>query len=77
MISQKFEPPTCRGCGKLLSAVYENEYWTYEFDEKTGTCKSNLVDVEIRCLDCHMCLRDQIPEGACNYQAEISNRIMN
>jgi len=74
MKSQKFEPPKCRGCRKPLSAVYENEYWTYTFDEKTGAYKGNLADIEIRCPDCNMCLRDQFPEGACNYRAKIFNQ---
>jgi hypothetical protein len=74
LASPKFEPPKCLGCGKLLLAVYENEYWTYEFDEKTGTYKGNLVDIEIRCPDCSMCLRGQFQEGACNYQTEMPNK---
>jgi len=69
VVSQKVEPPRCRGCGKVLWAVYENECWTYVFDEKTGTYKGDLVDIDILCPDCHMDLRDQFPEGACNYQS--------
>jgi hypothetical protein len=38
--SQKFEPPICQGCGKPLFAVYENEYWTYSFDEKRELIKA-------------------------------------
>jgi len=68
MKSQKFEPPKCRGCARPLIAIYENEYWTYTFDEKTGTYRGNLADIEILCPDCHMRLRDEFPEGACNYQ---------
>jgi len=74
MVPQKFEPPKCRGCGKPLEAVYENECWTYIFDEETGTYKGDLVDIDILCPDCHMCLRNQLPEGACNYQAEASKQ---
>jgi hypothetical protein len=72
MKSQKFEPPICPVCGKPLEAVYENEYWTYSFDEKTGTYKGDIVDIEIRCPDCHASARDQFPEGACNYKTSIS-----
>jgi len=72
MKSRKFEPPECRGCGKPLFAVYENEYWTYIFDEKTGTYNGDLADIEIRCPDCHMKLWDQFPEGTCNYKGETS-----
>jgi len=71
MNSQKFEPLKCHGCRKPLFAVYENEYWTYSFDEKTGAYKGNLVDIEILCPDCNMRLRDQFPEGACNYRVKI------
>jgi len=74
LASQKFELPKCSGCGKHLLAVYENEYWTYNFDERTGTYKGNLADSEILCPDCHARLRDEFKEGACNYQAEISNK---
>jgi len=61
-------------CGKPLEAVYENEYWTYSFDETTGTYKSNIIDIEIRCPDCNASVRDQFPEGACNYRAEILSK---
>jgi len=59
MTSSKFEPPKCGGCGKPLFAVYENEYWTYSFDKKTGSYRGNLADIEIRCPDCHAKLWDQ------------------
>jgi len=49
MKSQKFEPPKCLGCGKTLDAVYENECWTYTFDEKTGVYSGDLVDIDILC----------------------------
>jgi hypothetical protein len=74
MKSRRFEPPTCHVCGKLLEAVYENEYWTYSFDETTGTYKGDIVDIEIRCPDCNASVRDQFTKGACNYHAEIPNR---
>jgi len=70
MESRKFEPPKCLGCGKLLDVVYENECWTYIFDEKTGVYSGDLVDIDILCPYCNVCLRDQFPEGTCNYQAE-------
>jgi len=69
VMSQKFEPLICHGCGKPLFAVYENECWTYIFDEKTGTYKGDLVDIDILCPDCHMCLREHFSEGACNFQS--------
>jgi len=70
MPSQKFKPPNCPGCGKPLFAVWENEYWTYSFDEKTGNYSGDLVDMEIRCPDCQIRItREPFPEGACNYQA--------
>jgi len=72
---QKFEPPKCQGCEKPLEVVYENEYWTYIFDETTGTYnKRDLSDIEIRCPDCHMNLNRQLQEGACNYQTEKSKQ---
>jgi hypothetical protein len=27
--------PKCQLCGESAEVVYENEYWTYTFDEKT------------------------------------------
>jgi len=65
---KKFKPPKCSSCGKPLWAVYEHEYWTYSFDERTGIYKENLDAVEIRCTDCNAKLYDVFPEGACNYQ---------
>jgi uncharacterized protein with PIN domain len=59
--------PRCLLCGKSLETVYENEYWTYTFDQKTGTYKGDLVDAEIRCPQCNASVRDRFPKGACNY----------
>jgi DNA-directed RNA polymerase subunit N (RpoN/RPB10) len=75
LASPEFEPPKCLGCGKPLSVVYENEYWTYEFNEKMGTYEGNLADIEIRCPDCHATIGRQFPEGACNYQTLISTNM--
>lgn len=71
MKCQKFEPPKCPGCRRPLLDVYENEYWTYWFDEETGTYKGGLVDLDMLCPDCHMPLRDQFPEGVCNFQSKM------
>ncbi len=60
--------PNCPNCNKPLEDVYENEYWTYTFDEKTGTYKGNLTDIEIRCPNCQTKLSDTFPKGTCNYQ---------
>jgi len=68
MNSQKFETPRCPQCGKPLEVVYENECWTYAFDDGTGAYRGEIVDIEIRCPDCNASLRDEFPEGACNYQ---------
>jgi hypothetical protein len=74
MTIRKFKPPKCPGCKKPLFAVYENEYWTYDFNEDTGTYKAYLADMEIRCPDCHYHItREPFPEGACNYQAKVSD----
>jgi hypothetical protein len=59
--------PKCSVCGKFAELVYENEYWTYTFDEKTGKYTAELVDVEIRCPYCNASLREEFPEGVCNY----------
>jgi len=32
---QKFNPPKCSACGKPLDMVYEHEYWSYGFNERT------------------------------------------
>ncbi len=69
MKRQKFNPPKCSACEKPLWVVYEHEYWSYGFDERTGTYKGNLDVVEIRCPDCNAKLYDVFPEGACNYRA--------
>lgn len=66
-MAKKF--PKCSVCGKLAELVYENEYWTYTFDEKTGKYTAELVDVEIRCPYCNASLREEFPEGVCNYDA--------
>jgi hypothetical protein len=63
MKSRKNEPPRFHACDKPLQAVYENEYWTYDLDEKTAAYKGNLVDVEIHCPNCNASLRDKFPEG--------------
>jgi uncharacterized protein with PIN domain len=70
----QIDPPRCPGCGKLLHVVYENEYWTYTFDEKSRTYRGNLADIEIRCPECNASLRDEFPEGACNYQAKTTTK---
>jgi predicted Zn-ribbon and HTH transcriptional regulator len=63
------KPPKCPVCGKILDVVYENEYWTYTFDEKTGGYKGNLVDIEIRCPYCKASARNEFPEGVCSYSS--------
>lgn len=68
-----FEPPKCQICKNALWDVYENEYWTYFFDEKTGTYHGELVDIDILCPDCNTRLWDVFPEGACNYRARKRN----
>lgn len=60
--------PTCPVCEKALDAICENEYWTYSFDEKTGTYEKDLVDIEIRCPNCNFSVRSRFPEGVCNYR---------
>jgi hypothetical protein len=59
--------PKCHMCGESAEVVYENEYWTYTFDEKTGKYTAELVDIEIRCPNCNASLREQFPQGVCNY----------
>jgi len=59
--------PRCHECGRILEDVYENEYWTYFFAEKTGKYERELVDIEIRCPNCGAKLRDEFPEGVCNF----------
>jgi hypothetical protein len=60
-------PPKCHECGETLEVVYENEYWTYYLDEKTGKYTRNLVDLEIRYPNCNAKLRDEFPDGICKY----------
>lgn len=57
----------CGHCGKPAEVVYENEYWTYWFDEKQGKYEGELVDVEIRCPYCGVKLSKEFPEGVCNF----------
>jgi hypothetical protein len=65
------KPPKCHVCGKILDVVYENEYWTYTFDESTRGYKGNWVDIEIRCPYCNAKLYDVFPDGVCNYVSKI------
>jgi transcription initiation factor IIE alpha subunit len=66
--------PSCPRCGKTLELVYENEYWTYTFDEETGTYFDEIVDIEIHCPDCNASLRQEFPEGVCNFDANYSTK---
>jgi DNA-directed RNA polymerase subunit RPC12/RpoP len=59
--------PRCHRCGKPAEAVYQNEYWTYSYNEDTGKYDSSLVDMEIRCPFCNAKLWDEFPDGVCNY----------
>lgn len=61
--------PKCHECGEIVEVVYENEYWTYAFDQKTGKYKGELVDVEIRCPSCNANLREEFPDGVCNFSS--------
>ncbi|MFQ6052198.1 MAG: hypothetical protein ACE5K4_10975 [Candidatus Hydrothermarchaeota archaeon] len=61
-----FKCPKCPNCKKELKRVWETEYSTYEFDEKTGTYKENSFgDMEMRCPNCENKL-DIFPDGVCN-----------
>ena len=60
------ELPKCHECGEIAKVVYENEYWTYSFNEKTGKYTGELVDVEVRCPNCNAKLKKEFPEGVCN-----------
>jgi len=74
MASWKFKPPKCPGCKRSLFAVWENEYLTYSFDRKTGRYSGDLTDMEILCPYCQYHItREPFPEGACNYQAKVSD----
>jgi DNA-directed RNA polymerase subunit RPC12/RpoP len=59
--------PKCHECGRILEDVYENQYWTFWFNEKTGKYEGDLVDLEIRCPVCNAHLRAEFPEGVCNF----------
>lgn len=59
--------PKCHRCGKPLEQVYENEYWTYSYNEEKGKYEPELVDMEIRCPDCNAKLWEEFPDGVCNY----------
>lgn len=66
----RFKPIKCSNCKEFLGTVYENQYWTYSFEQETGTYKGDMVDIEIRCPNCNALLREEFPEGVCNYQDE-------
>jgi hypothetical protein len=59
--------PKCRECGRALEDVYENEYWTFSFNEKTGKYEGDLVDLEMRCPFCNRHLKEEFPKGVCNF----------
>ena len=59
--------PKCHRCGKLAEQVYQNEYWTYSFNEDKGRYESNLVEVEIRCPYCNAKLDNEFIDGVSNY----------
>jgi DNA-directed RNA polymerase subunit RPC12/RpoP len=64
---KKARLPKCWHCGKRAEVVYENEYWTYTFDKRTGKYTAELVDIDIRCPYCNANLKEEFPEGVCNY----------
>jgi len=66
---KKAKLPKCWHCGKSVEVVYENECWTYWFDEKTGKYEGELVDLEIRCSHCDVKLSREFPDGLCNFSS--------
>jgi len=64
---KKAKLPKCWYCGKSAELVYENEYWTYWFDEKTGKYERELCDIEIRCPHCGVKLSKEFPDGVCSF----------
>ncbi len=65
--SEAVELPKCRECGGTLEIVYENQYWTFSFNDETGKYEGTLVDLEMRCPFCNRHLKEEFPEGVCSF----------
>jgi hypothetical protein len=44
--SEAVELPKCRECGRTLEIVYENQYWTFSFNDETGKYEGTLLTLK-------------------------------